>query len=112
MTPFGKMKLSRNLFQADEGGSSYVPLDVMWGMVGEFATVEVRLLFLSLKDRLQLCTHSDCRRDGHLREASSGCSSILFGPGGQPVLLWGTSKGRHPTKALGLSVCGTNARRG
>ena len=42
LTPFGKMKLSRNLFQADEGGSSYVPLDVMWGMVGEFATVEVR----------------------------------------------------------------------
>lgn len=42
LTPFGKMKLSRNLFQADEGGPSYVPLDVMWGMVGEFATVEVR----------------------------------------------------------------------
>ncbi len=42
LTPFGTMKLSRNLFQADEGGPSYVPLDVMWGMVGEFATVEVR----------------------------------------------------------------------
>ena len=42
LTPFGKMRLSRNLFQADEGGPSYVPLDVMWGMVGEFATVEVR----------------------------------------------------------------------
>ena len=42
LTPFGKMKLSRNLFQADEGGPAYVPLDVMWGMVGEFATVEVR----------------------------------------------------------------------
>lgn len=42
LTPFGKMTLSRNLFQADEGGPSYVPLDGMWGMVGEFATVEVR----------------------------------------------------------------------
>ena len=42
LTPFGKMTLFRNLFQADEGGPSYVPLDGMWGMVGEFATVEVR----------------------------------------------------------------------
>lgn len=42
LTPFGKMELSRNLFQADEGGPSYVPLDEMWGMVGEFASVEVR----------------------------------------------------------------------
>ena len=49
LTPFGKMPLSRNLFQADEGGPSYVPLDAMWGMVGEFATVEVReaVLFAS-----------------------------------------------------------------
>ena len=42
LTPFGEMELFRNLFQADEGGPSYVPLDAMWGMVGEFASVEVR----------------------------------------------------------------------
>lgn len=49
LTPFGQMKLYRNLFQADEGGPSYVPLDVMWGMRGEFATLEVReaVLFAS-----------------------------------------------------------------
>lgn len=42
LTPFGKMALSRHLFQADEGGPSYVPLDAKWGMGGEFATIEVR----------------------------------------------------------------------
>lgn len=42
LTPFGEMPLFRNLFQADEGGPSYVPLDAMWGMVGEYATIEVR----------------------------------------------------------------------
>ena len=38
LTPFGQMTLFRNLFQADEGGPSYV----MWGMAGEYATLEVR----------------------------------------------------------------------
>ena len=42
MTPFGEMILRRNLYQADRGGPVYVPLDRHWGMVGEFATVEVR----------------------------------------------------------------------
>lgn len=42
MTPFGEMILERHLYQADRGGPSYVPLDAHWGMVGEFATVEVR----------------------------------------------------------------------
>lgn len=42
LTPFGEMPLFRNLFQADEGGPSYVPLDLMWGMKGEYATIEVR----------------------------------------------------------------------
>lgn len=42
LTPFGEMTLFRNLFQADEGGPSYVPVDIQWGMVGEYATVEVR----------------------------------------------------------------------
>ena len=42
LTPFGELTLFRNLFQADEGGPSYVPLDIQWGMVGEYATLEVR----------------------------------------------------------------------
>ena len=42
LTPFGQMRLCRNLFQADKGGRSYVPLDDMWGMGGAYATVEVR----------------------------------------------------------------------
>ena len=42
ITPFGEMSLARNLYQADYGGSAYVPLDRQWGMEGEFATVEVR----------------------------------------------------------------------
>jgi len=36
------MVLSRSLYQTDAGGECYVPLDVAWGMVGQFATVEVR----------------------------------------------------------------------
>jgi hypothetical protein len=39
---FGPLTLERSLYQADEGGPSYVPLDAFWGMAGEFATAEVR----------------------------------------------------------------------
>ena len=42
ITPFGPMVLSRRLYQADQGGLAFVPLDRQWGMEGEFATVEVR----------------------------------------------------------------------
>lgn len=42
LTAFGSLTLTRNLYQADVGGPTYVPVDVGWGMVGEFATVEVR----------------------------------------------------------------------
>lgn len=42
MTPFGLMTIERNLYQADWGGPSHLPLDVMWGMEGEFASLEVR----------------------------------------------------------------------
>lgn len=42
LTPFGQMNLERNLYQQDTGGASYVPLDALWGMSGEYATVEVR----------------------------------------------------------------------
>ncbi len=42
LTSFGSMTLERSLYQADGGGPSYVPLDALWGMEGEFATVEVR----------------------------------------------------------------------
>jgi hypothetical protein len=42
LTPGGPMVLGRNLYQADSGGKCYVPLDTAWGMVGQFATVEVR----------------------------------------------------------------------
>ena len=42
LTPFGKMRLKRNLYQGDRGGQSYAPVDAAWGMEGEFATPEVR----------------------------------------------------------------------
>jgi hypothetical protein len=42
LTPGGPMVLGRSLYQADSGGKCYVPLDTAWGMVGQFATVEVR----------------------------------------------------------------------
>jgi len=42
LTVGGPMVLSRSLYQTDAGGACYVPLDVAWGMVGQFATVEVR----------------------------------------------------------------------
>jgi hypothetical protein len=42
LTPFGPMWVTRKLYQADRGGPSYVPLDQHWGMVDQFATVEVR----------------------------------------------------------------------
>jgi len=42
LTPGGPMVLARSLYQADSGGPCHVPVDVAWGMVGQFATVEVR----------------------------------------------------------------------
>jgi hypothetical protein len=42
LTPGGPLVLGRNLYQSDSGGKCYVPLDIAWGMVGQFATVEVR----------------------------------------------------------------------
>jgi hypothetical protein len=42
LTVFGPITLHRNLYQADQGGKTYAPLDEMWGMAGEYATPEVR----------------------------------------------------------------------
>ena len=36
------MRLTRRLYQADNGGISYIPLDTYWDMADEFATAEVR----------------------------------------------------------------------
>ena len=49
MTPFGKMTLSRNLYQADRGGKTHFPLDAAWEMEEQFATIEVReaVLYMS-----------------------------------------------------------------
>ena len=46
LTPFGQMTLFRNLFQADEGGPSYV----MRGMTGEYVILEVREAVLFAAD--------------------------------------------------------------
>jgi hypothetical protein len=42
LTPGGPMVVQRSLYQPDSGGECYVPLDTAWGMVGQFATPEVR----------------------------------------------------------------------
>jgi hypothetical protein len=42
LTIFGPMTIHRSLYQPDEGGKTYAPLDEMWGMAGEYATPEVR----------------------------------------------------------------------
>lgn len=41
-TPCGTLTLSRRLYQADRGGSTHAPVDAAWGMVGQFATPEIR----------------------------------------------------------------------
>lgn len=42
LTPFGPMKLSRNLYQNASDTKSHIPLEAAWGMTGEFMTTEVR----------------------------------------------------------------------
>jgi hypothetical protein len=42
LTVFGPITLHRGLYQADQGGKTYAPLDAMWGMADEYATSEVR----------------------------------------------------------------------
>lgn len=42
LTPYGRITLARNNYQAFWGGETYQPLDEKWGMVGEFATESVR----------------------------------------------------------------------
>lgn len=44
VTPCGPLVVTRRLFQADHGGPTVAPLDEAWGMVGQFATPEVREL--------------------------------------------------------------------
>jgi len=41
-TFFGKMTLSRRGYQGKADGAFYFPLDEAWGMVGQYATAEVR----------------------------------------------------------------------
>ena len=41
-TFFGKMLLSRRGYQGKEDGAFYFPLDEAWGMLGQYASVEVR----------------------------------------------------------------------
>jgi hypothetical protein len=42
VTDFGKQCISRNLYQHDDGGNGFVPLDHKWNMSGHFATPNVR----------------------------------------------------------------------
>ena len=42
MSVFGLMKITRHIYQRDNGGKIHVPLDALWGMVNEYATPEVR----------------------------------------------------------------------
>lgn len=42
LTSFGEMTIERSLYQADRGGKSVIPLEVLWGMQEQYATVEVR----------------------------------------------------------------------
>ncbi len=42
LTSFGTIPIERSLYQADTGGTSYVPLDHFWDMDGHFATEDVR----------------------------------------------------------------------
>jgi len=42
MTLFGPMEVTRRVYQNASDTKSHVPLDVAWGMAGEFLTVEVR----------------------------------------------------------------------
>lgn len=48
MTFFGKMELSRRVFQKDGGGKCYIPIDEAWGMVGQYADTKVREAILLL----------------------------------------------------------------
>ena len=44
VTPCGPLVVTRRLFQEDHGGPTVAPRDEAWGMVGQFATPEVREL--------------------------------------------------------------------
>lgn len=41
LTPWGKVKVRRRLYQADRGGRSYIPLDHRCGMVDRFMTADI-----------------------------------------------------------------------
>lgn len=41
-TPFGKIIINRRVYYRKKNKAIYVPLDHMWGMSGEYATVEIR----------------------------------------------------------------------
>ena len=49
LTKSGVIVVSRRIFQQDNGGQTFIPLDVAWEMQGEFATRDVRecVLYMS-----------------------------------------------------------------
>ena len=53
LTKLGSITVPRRIFQQDNGGKTYVPLDVAWEMVGEFATRDVRECVLYIT-----CSHA------------------------------------------------------
>ena len=42
LSPFGIMNLERNVYQRNKGEKVFIPIDVQWGMVDQFATSDVR----------------------------------------------------------------------
>ena len=42
LTRFGPIDIQRCLYQADRGGSAYVPLDILWEMQGHYAVPDAR----------------------------------------------------------------------
>jgi len=119
LTPFGPMDLSRNLYQRDTGGPCYIPLDANWGMIGEFATPEVREAVLFSCAHITPSETVDVLNKCALFEISSGAIKHIVKETG--AFLEGQQEGidqairaqeRVPceTKVLVASLDGVNVR--
>lgn len=42
LTPFGELTIPRRLYQAEQSNKYFIPLDEIWGMTDEYATIDVR----------------------------------------------------------------------
>jgi len=120
LTKFGVITVSRRIFQQDSGGQTFVPLDVVWEMQGEFATREVRECVLYMSALMSPTDTEEClQKFAAFQPSRTAIQNIVDEMGEQleqleDVLLNEVRLQEelplHETKVFAVSLDGANVR--